>query len=263
MVEYLRAISKKHSIGKVKASIFLPQSIIRPDELFQELKGEHNFIRYQKKTLKKSRTIGIDFQNIDFSKTSEEEKVDGFIFEEYNDEGLLINFLSLENDQNRSVLTFECRAYTGWKDFFSRFKEDIGFMSIFLKMYVEILSLTYIDEFLWMHPSNVPVEKIFDINSDLINNKFLKSENGSIILLSQNTEQKSEERTEIAFSNRLKRVSINHQYVEKLNTHNLSSVQELIANNIFDEKFNAAHDSNKIMLNNLLSQEVKQKIGLN
>jgi len=262
MVEYLRAVSKKHSISKVKASIFLPQPIIRPDELFQELKGEHNFIRYQKKTLKKSRTIGIELHNIDFSKASEEEKVDGFIFEEYNDEGLLINFLSLQNEQNRSMLTFECRMYTTWNDFFSRFKEDVNYMSAFLKMYVEVLSLTYVDEFLWMHPSKVPVDKIFNINSELINNKFLKSENGSIILLSQNSEQKSEERTEIAFSNRLRRVSINHQYVERLNAHNISSVQELIANNIFDEKFNSAHDSNKSMLDNLLSLEVKKKIGL-
>lgn len=263
MVEYLRAISKKHSISKVKASIFLPQSIIRPDELFQELKGHADFSRYQKKTLKRSRTIGIDIQNNDLSKASEEEKIDGFILEQYNDEGLLVNFLSIQNEQNRASLTFESRTYTTWQDFFSRFKEDLHFMSSFLKIYVEIISLTYVDEFIWMHPSKVPVSKIFDTNSDLINNKFLNSENGSIVMLSQNSEQNSEEKTEIAFSNRLKRVAINHQYVERLKSNSLSSYQELIANGTFDEKFNIAHDSNKSMLSNLLSEEVKQKIGLN
>lgn len=260
MVEYLRPIAKKHSINRVKASIVMPHTIIRPDDLFQQLKLVTEFSRYQKKTIKKSRTI--EFSNLDYVKQAEDEKIIGFIFEEYNDEGLLINYLSIENDQNKSVLTFESRSYTTWNKYFSRFKEDVLFMSKYMAVYVETLSLTYIDEFVWVHPTKIPVEKIFDVKSDLINNKFLKSENGTIIMLSQNTELKSEESTEITFNNRLKRVSINHQYAERLTANNLYLAQFLIEKGSFDDKFNLAHDSNKSMLRNLLSQEVKERIGL-
>lgn len=263
MVEYLRPASKKHSITKVRASIILPQPIIRPDELFQHLKMQPEFQRYQKKTVKKTRTIEINHLfNVDFSKAAEQEKIEGFTFEEFSDEGSLINYLTLQNEENHCTLSFETRMYTRWDDFFNRFKEDLIFMSNYLRLYVHIISLTYVDEFIWVHPSKIPVGKIFDSKSDLISGKFLGSENGSLILVSQVSEEKTEEKTEIAFNNRLKRVTISHQYVERLDSKNIHSVQELIDSNSFDYKFNSAHDSNKSMLNNLLSSEVKERISL-
>jgi hypothetical protein len=37
------------------------------------------------------------------------------------------------------------------------------------------MSLTYIDEFIWKSGDRIPVEEIFEKNSELINSKFLKS----------------------------------------------------------------------------------------
>ena len=169
MLEYLKPVSKKHSISKVKASIILPQSIIRPDEIFNELKGNPNFAKYQKKALKRIKTIGINFQSDKFDNTIGEDIIDGFILEEYNDDGLLINFLTVQNEQNRASITFESKVYTTWNNFFSRFKEDLQHMSAIIKIYIQVINLIYIDEFIWMHQTDVPVRKIFNADSDLIN----------------------------------------------------------------------------------------------
>ena len=98
------------------------------------------------------------------------------------------------------------------------------------------------------------------MNSDLLNQKFIKSYNASLRSVSQSSriDEKDfqEENTEIFFNNDIKRIIINHSYAIKLSKYDLYENINLC------DYFDSAHDSNKSVLLNLLSEGTQKLIGL-
>jgi uncharacterized protein (TIGR04255 family) len=262
MLKHLYPISGKHSISKVVANVLIPQVILKPKDIFENLKLNQNLKTYQKKSLLKLKRI-VNFGKLNLIEDADEDSITGFIFEEFNEEGRLKNIFKIENKhEKQSVVTFETRIYEDWDNFYNRFKEDLKIFSDYLNFYIEAISLTYIDEFIWKSNDAIAVNLVFDKNSELLNKKFLDSKNGSIILFSQNQEKNLnfEERIEISFSNRIKRIVINHQYGKKMSE--LELFTQLSGDNSFDEKFNEAHTENKKTLKDLLSSDVQDLISL-
>ena len=126
------------------------------------------------------------------------------------------------------------------------------------------IGLTYVDEFVWNSNDNIDIKAIFNEKADLINDKFIKAYNGTIVSVSQSGHEKelnfSEEKTEIVFNNQSKRIIINHTYALKL-----KDVSVFLTENeaTFVEYFDNAHQANKDILFDILSQEVRDRINLN
>ncbi len=261
MLQHLQPISKNHSISKVVATIFVPQEFLKPKSVFEELKLDRSLESYQKKNLINTRTINLTIGTPKPTEGINKETIRGFVFEEYNKEGRLKNIFKLENEhEKRAKISLENRIYEDWDVFFKKFKSDLDIFrkKLNLNYYIDAISLTYIDEFIWSSSEDIPVNEIFNIDSELLNKKFLNSKNGTMILFSQNQELNInfEERTEISFSNRLKRIVINHQYAKSV--PNLELYSKLNIKDLFDE----AHNANKSTLKDLLSKNTQNLISL-
>ncbi|NDI97992.1 TIGR04255 family protein [Flavobacterium sp. LaA7.5] len=260
MLKHLIPISENHSIGKVVATFYLAQEILKPDVYYNELKDKEKFKKYQKKSLTSSQkiTVGNSIKDISI----DHDKESGLIFEKFNDDGLLKNIISIQNEveQNRATISYETRNYSTWDDFFRNLTDDILTIYETKDFYTKAIRLNYVDEFAWESSEKIEVDSIFNVNSELMNKKFLHSENGTILMLSQNRALNIEERTEISFNNRIKKILINHQYVCIF--EQILSSKDMIKNGLAKHEFNQAHDSNKDMLNDLLTEDVRRLIGL-
>jgi hypothetical protein len=260
MLNNLIPISGKHSISRVIASVFIPQVFIKPQDVFDNVKDIDWFIKYQKKGLLKSATINIKNNSFDISREHEPR---GFMFEEYDSNGLVENILKIDNiNENQSIISFETRKYIDWVSLKKRFLNDITELSEKNNFYIDAISLTYVDEFKWGDvENNIDVKSIFNIESELINQKFLVSKNGTLILIAQGKNEKNynfEEKTEVSFNNDIKRVILNHQFAIKLDELNLFSEFK----NEFLSLYDIAHEENKKILKDILTTECQSLINL-
>lgn len=251
-------ISKTHSISRVIANIFLPQALIKPENVFSKLTGENSLVNYQKKGLASSKTINLDQNNFQISN----DEVAGFVFEEFNSIGKSVNVLKVENLNNKTKaqINFETREYTRWSNFKERYFHDLKVLSNVFEIYIDAIALSYVDEFIWSSSLKIPVEEIFNTSSELLNTSFTKSHNGTLVIISQSErkqgEQFQEEKTEILFNNDAKRVIVNHTYAIKLEDFMLYDESEAV------ELFDKAHLKNKELLNKIFTTSIKASINL-
>ncbi|WP_159290987.1 TIGR04255 family protein [Tenacibaculum maritimum] len=259
MIDGLIPVSGGHSITRVIATIFIPQSFLKPEDTFDKVKDLVSFSTYQKKTIIKPTTISI--KNNSLGVTSDQ--VSGFLFEEYDVDGRLKNIFKVENiRENQSVITLENRVYSNWLDFKERFINDVKVLSEKIDLYVDAISLTYVNEFRWIKSEKIDVNSIFNSESELLNKKFRDSKNGTLILISQGLEDKysCEEKTEVSFNNDVKRIAMSHQYGIKLN--NLELFNTINENKEFSLYYDKAYNANKEILFDVLSEESQKMINL-
>jgi uncharacterized protein (TIGR04255 family) len=261
MLEFLKPISENHSISRAIASVFIPQAFLKPQDIFEKTKDVIGFKSYPKKGMLKATTINIKNNNLGISN----EQIKGFIFESYDDEGSINNVFKLENSkENQSILSLENRKYKNWNTFKVQLDSDLNSFSGINDFYVEAISLNYRDEFIWMdRDSSIPVAEIFNNDSELLNKKFLSSKNGTLILISQGNDENGfvyEERTEISFNNDIKRIIIDHQYVQRFGNIELFSI--LNKNKSFSLLYNKAHTENKKILKDILTVNSQNLIKL-
>ncbi len=263
MLDHLIPVSKSHSIGKVVATVYLPQSIIKPKDIFDKMNEDAEIKnRYPKRNLLHTQSIEINEQK---NTLNRQKDINGFIFESFDERGRLKNILLLQNqNDNKATFSFETRQYSNWDNFFKDIITEFKLFSEFYTFYVAAISLNYNDHFTWVNDSRIPVEEIFNTNSELIPNKFLKSHNGSLTLTSQELDENMntgfEERTEISFSNTIRKVIINHHYVKRFDE--LESADNMLNRNGFKIAYEEAHAVNKQVLKDILSQEVQGRINL-
>jgi len=260
MLEGLVPISGKHSISRVVATLFIPQIFLKPENVFEKIQGLKEFRMYQKKTLIKPTTISIKEGSLGITSN----QISGFVFEEYDETGKLKNVLKLENvNENQSMLTLENRIYTNWTDFKTKFIADIKSLSNKIEIYLNAVSLTYVDEFIWeKNDELIDVDSIFNADSSLLNMQFKKSKNGALILVTQgnNGNFDYEEKTEVSFNNDIKRIAMSHQFAVKLDS--LKLFNELAERGHFDYFYDEAHKMNKKVLKDIFSVECQKLIGL-
>lgn len=253
-----KPISENHSISRAIANLFVPQRILKPQFIFDKIRKENSLINYQRKSLTEAQTINI-INNI--PNTSKE--FDGFIFEEFNSKGKSTYMFRVKNEPNRTQINLENRDYTNWEDFKTKLTDAVDCLSIAMPIFVEGISLTYIDEFVWLKPSNIEVKSILDENSELLNKDFFNSYNGTLVLLSQSEPKDDvsfeEQKTEIIFNNIIKRVIINHSLAVKFKE---VTVYDPGSKESFISYFNQAHIANKNILKRILRDDVQQLINL-
>lgn len=253
-------VSKNHSINRVIANFFIPQSIIKPDFLFEKIVNSNKLTNYQKRGLAKSKTINLNDKNLNISN----DEIRGFIFEEFNKIGKSINVLKVENTSNKAQINFENREYVSWDVFKTRLYSEIKSLSEVYDVFVEAIALTYVDEFIWNSKENINIKEIFDAQSELLNTKFINSHNGTLVLISQSDKleniQFEEEKTEVMFNNNIKRVIVNHTFAIKFSDIKAYSADN---NSAFIENcFEKAHQSNKDLLKKIFTKEIQDLIKL-
>lgn len=260
MLKHLKPISNQHSISKIAATIFIPQIFLKPEDVFEKMKNMDGFNGYQKKNLIKARTININQNNFGISN----DKVNGFLFESFDKLGSINNILIAENiKDNQSKVSIENRHYSGWKSFKEKIDEDLQTFCSGYDFYIEAIGLNYRDEFNWEDKNQkIPINEIFNIDSELLNNKFLDSKNGTLILISQGDldNDSFEEKTEISFNNDLNRIIIDHHYAIRFRDIKLFS--KLNKNSKFSTLYETAHDENKKIMKDILSVETQTLINL-
>ncbi len=259
MLEFLKPFSGEHSVSRVVAVIHVPQVFLKPSTIFDKLTGKSELAKYQKKSITKVRTVSITNQNVGISK---EDKESGFTLEEYDESGRLDNIFKLENVSDKQAnISLENRLYKDWDIFLPRFINDVNEVSSEIDVYMEAVSLLYVDEFFWEDESEINVNAIFNSNSELINRTFLQSSNGTLISITQDkvSNQDLEEKIEVSFSNRIKRISIVHQCALKFENVELYSKSD---SEVLKEKLNSAHERNKAMLKDVLNKEVLDLIKI-
>lgn len=254
-------ISSNHSISRVIANFFLAQSFVKPKFIYDKLITKNELLSYQKKGLTSSKTINIQNNALNILPDS----VNGFLFEEFDEIGKSLNVLKVENinNNNQAIIGFENKKYRTWTDYKERFISDITILSNTFDIYIEAIGLTYVDEFVWKSNKPIDVNSIFNDSADLINKKFLNSYNGTIVSVSQSESVDEfsfcEEKTEIIFNNELKRIIINHTYALKLKEISIFSNEN---SNNFTTYFDRAHQANKSILMEILSDSSREVINL-
>ena len=123
MLNNLQPILGGHSVNRSTISLYLPQEVIKPEKLFDKInKDEHFSAKYQRRNLIFSRVISIKNEKNALSIIDEKsnENVVGFIFEQFNIEGEVENILTLQNDNNKTLISFETRKYIRWENFLNK-----------------------------------------------------------------------------------------------------------------------------------------------
>lgn len=254
----LRPVTESHSINRVIASFIIPRNIIKPDLLFEKAKKSDGFNKYQKKGLSKSKTINVDFDNLNVL----HEEINGFLFEMFNDSGNTSNVFRVENITNKAQIVFENRDYVSWEQFQQALYQDLESLTKVFELFVEAITLTYIDEFFWDSIERIQIDQIFDTDSELLNKQFVDSFNGTLMLVSQTDKQVDvdfdEEKTEVSFNNHFKRIVINHTFATKFS--DVKSYEH--DQNFIKSGFTKAHQANKTLLKRILNKEVQDLIKL-
>jgi uncharacterized protein (TIGR04255 family) len=253
-------ISGKHAISKVLAVLHLPQEVLTLEVLFAQLNKDSILKKeYQKRGLTSSKSIQIGNEGVKVSK----DILNGFLFEEFNENGLTKNVLKLENFSNQKAhLTFECNVYDRWDGFIQKLMKDISIINKYSPLLVEAISLMYVDEFEWTSEENMEInlELLFQFKEDRSLAKLKETYNGGISMFSQDqyqpTEGRSEERTEIYVNKDINRVSIVHTCAVLFPHVKQFDKAEI------KQKFDVEHAKNKKVLKELLIESVQKQVGL-
>lgn len=253
-------VSKNHSVNRVIANFIIPQNIIKPDFLFKKLVEANKFQEYQKRGLATSKTINLDNDSLNVSN----DEVKGFVFEKFNNNGNTTRILRVENVANKAQIVFENRDYVSWNDFKHVLFSEIKVLSGIFELFVEAITLTYIDEFIWNSKDNINIKQIFDEKSELLNTKFISSHNGTLVLVSQSDNldniQFEEEKIEVMFNNNIKRIIVNHTFAIKFS--DIKAYVEEENAKFVENGFEKAHQTNKDLLKKIFTKEVQDLIKL-
>lgn len=258
MLQGLKPSSGNHSIKNAEAQIFVPQLFLAVEEDFKKFQTVDVFSSFQKKGLIKPTTISINNNGLGVDQS----QVSGYIFERFESDGSLKDIFRVENNNNRSVLSLSTRKYSRWENFKQEQLKLVYQALDELKPYINAISFTYLDEFDWRGNSAIPVNEIFNSSSELLNKKFLASQNGTLVLISQGlTEEENlitEEKIELSFNNDLRKVQISHQFLIKFKS--LVRILKIEQAQNLDKYFEIVHQEHKKFLSDLLTDDCKELI---
>ena len=138
----------------------------------------------------KQLTCKQQFELISLYKTTKNKD----LCEMFNAKGKSVNVFKVQNLNNyqKAQITFETKDYSRWSDFKNRYFYDLEKLSNIFEFYVEAISLNYIDEFIWDAPSKIPIDEIFNTDSELLNSNFTNSHNGTLVIISQSEQKRRE-----------------------------------------------------------------------
>ncbi|MGG5616999.1 hypothetical protein ACPDHD_11840 [Myroides odoratimimus] len=258
----LEPLRDKNSIDRVTTNFFIAQRFPKPDHLLDKLANSEYFRKYTKKTIKKSDNIDVRDNSVNINT----DVVDGFYMEEFDSFGRLDNLFLLQVEPNRTRITIENRHYSGWTDYIDMVYSDLFHFQKETKidLYLQGIQLSYIDEFNWTNEkTNIECKDVFRKDSDLLSKSFLKAHNGASISMSQHKKEDfiNEQKVEIVLNNDVRKIVIN--FIEAFQFNDLKIIENSEQMRTpFKELLDKAHDNNKLILKEILTDSNLQKINL-
>jgi uncharacterized protein (TIGR04255 family) len=263
MLDNLVPVSKQHSIGRVAATVHLAQSVLKVDKVFNKLNEDPKIaFKYPRRNISYLQSINLSANPQIVNMPTNNKVMNGFLFENFDAAGRLKGIFRLLNKDNKASITYETRIYVNWSTFYNEFLEEVKNFASAYPFYISAISLNYVDDFTWTSKEKIPVKEIFNPFTTLLNSKFLESDNSNLSFLIQNDQNSEniEEKIDVTFSNKVKKIVINHQYAKQID--NLEYSEEIFEKGNFGKYFDIAHDANKEILRDILSVDVQKKIGL-
>lgn len=268
MVEnFLRPISSKHSIREAVITLFLSQPIPNANELKNQLGGA---LKSSFQAMQDVRHFGFQVQiNQKDGGVKHAESIDnnaGFHLVNTVD-GKTTHVLQAINDTNRIFISYHSFAYIRWENFFPEFIEHLKVLSnLTTGLSVRAVSIHYIDEFKWIADTQIDPTIIFNKESPYISRVLLepsiKSETNYLIEKIEG-DFKYFERLSVKTDNKsLKNIEISHSTISELQEPKLLS--SLLSNDYiyFSNIITSLHKYNKLILEDILLDEVKKLINL-
>jgi uncharacterized protein (TIGR04255 family) len=265
---------KTHSISEVSLNLYLANTIIQPERfkklLETGLKGLFDEFRVAYQQGVQVKFSGAGDPEIDFP----EKKITGFRFNKFK-EGKVAWVIQASNESQNSkdfsVLSFHCLdAEYDWDIFLPEIKKYIEHILTFEpSFFVKAIGLNYIDQFNWISEKYPDFSEIFKLNSEFLPKLFFRKSDDFTFAFNGKCSDHLDalpfiEKIDI-FSRTISKGNINIGLVHLIvkEWKDVTSLNDLIAQNLFDESLNWAHNKNKDFLKQVLSQEVIEKIGLN
>lgn len=262
----VRPVNEGHSIKEAVISTFLAAPIIKPERFHELINNQFRDTFHQFETINQFQ-FQIRNQNglIENSGTQVLNNR-GFKFSAFNN-GKLQKVLQAVNEETRSHISYHSLDYKRWNGFFNDYVNYIKtILNFHPNIFINAISLHYIDEFDWIDPKLSDLEDMFDRGCSYISPQFFNSLRTTNILTMERTKQndpkgKYLDRIEIKVEPNIRpSILISHNVTEPLpEPIELSS---FIDTEQFNETMMAAHLHNKNILNCLLKKNIKDLINL-
>jgi uncharacterized protein (TIGR04255 family) len=261
-------INQKNSIKEAVIRLFLAQDIIKPEDFKELIKTNFKSLFTEFNSIN---SFKLAFENTggNIEHRQHEEKNMGFQFIGFDEEGSLKKVLQAHNgghDKTLTSISFHLLKYERWKPFVNEFYQLIQSLNDFRSnIYINAFGLQYTDDFNWIG-ENIPLDKIFSKNSEIIPERFFKSDDNLLILV--NNDKGYFDRIEIRVepepiilenNQKIPSIRIIHNITQPLD---LISLDEFIGKGKYKSKLDKIHEQNKKLLKDILQPQVAELIGL-
>jgi len=262
MNEHLHPYKGNHSVKEAVISFFVQPNILAP-ELFRSLLGENGIIKDNYQKFETIKEVSVD---ISLGRDTQVKKVNdaGFKLTGFR-EGRTSKVIQGLHQTTRTVFTFNELEYVSWSDFLKLTIE--GGRQIAMRLPVHLLrafSLMYIDEFYFDETASYDARELFNLESrtlpkglddsplvdyQLVLNKIIKEQGYSDSL-----------NIKVLDAGKRKTIRIINSLTFQLK--NRVKWLDYMESGELTELLNFAHQSNKMMLNDILKKEVTEGIGV-
>ena len=268
MVEkFVRPISSKHSIREAVITIFFPEPISDIQDFKIELSKS---LKSDFPSIQDTHEIGIKFKiEKDKSGVQESQPINnqnGFRLLKIFD-GKTSGVLQAINEQNRNFISVHTFSYLRWENFFP---ETVGYLRAIAKikgeLKVKAISIHYIDEFKWIAESDLDPKMVFNADSQYISRVLLNPSTKSqtnYLIEKQEGDLKYFEHLGVLLDNKAaKNIEISHSTISELREP--QNLEYLLNEDseTFLGIFQALHKYNKLILDDILLDDVKVLINM-
>jgi uncharacterized protein (TIGR04255 family) len=170
-------------------------------------------------------------------------------------------------DQSRFLVSLNLFSYEDWDSFMQEYKIIFNiFLNYFGESTVQSVLLNYVDSFRYTAHFNIQFNKIFNNKSTLIPQKLISSTQSVALNIVFDSESQirtfklKQENLIINWVSQNKSLTISHNMALSPRTH--ITLKECLRSRELQEGLDELHGHNKIMLKDLLAQELVSKIGL-
>jgi uncharacterized protein (TIGR04255 family) len=258
----IKFYNDKNAIREAVIVLFLDSPIARV-ERFKELYLTELAVEFQKFDLLQGVEINVSIQSGQINQSKSPERINGFRALKLAEGGPKFVIQGI-NDPGRYYFSFHDLNYTRWVDFkenyqkyteiFGNFANDLG---------IKVVSLHYIDEFEWIGEQKLDLSLVFQDKSKLIPEEFIESNQSHIIFEMEKSFEgiRFTDRIEITVNNPIRniiRISHNSNY----NTSKIYSIKEAYKPDEMQKILETAHNHNKEVLKQILSDNILKRIDL-
>ncbi len=263
--DYIKPSNNQHSIKEAVITVFLSNPIEDPQSFKglqeAEFKGIFNTFNIRNEV-----KVHIKPDNVESVSDFSRKENRGFTFIQEDESGIR-QVLQGVNEEDRTFLSFHTLDYSRWQLFFDLYLSCIKpIAQKHAEFQIEAFSLHYIDEFTWIFDDNPDLERIFKKNNNYLPISFFEKSFPKIIL---SFTTNPSEQNDTVYTDQLNisviptmqpTIQISHN-----STYQFSQpidINHLLSQDIFQEKIFQAHYHNKDVLNDLLTDEIRNQISL-